>query len=91
MAAAAPVGGTFCFDCSTTIIRTDIGSETIEIAAFGLLTDVTERYVSSLPYPPGLIAVDRMLDELVDRVQAAESDPFDRALPEVPVAEFVGG
>ena len=91
LAAGGPVGGTFCFDCPTTIIRTDIGGETIEIAAFGLLTDVTERYVSALPYPPGLIAVDRLLDGLVDRVRAAESDPFDRSLPQVPVSEMGGG
>ena len=85
---AVPFG---CFDCGVAIIRTDIGGETGEAAAYGLETRGPESYVSTLPYPRGLIAISRLLDGLYDRVSAGDSVPFSGKLPAVPVAPYIGG
>lgn len=80
-----------CADCPTTIIRTDIEGETIEIAATGLLTDADPRYVAGLPYPRGVIGVDRLLNDLVDRVRNGATGRFEGDLPEIPIASLVHG
>lgn len=85
---AVPFG---CFDCGVSIIRTDIGGATVEAAAYGLDTHLPDSYVSTLPYPRGLIAISRLLDELYDRVTADDSVPFSGELPVVPVAPYIGG
>lgn len=80
-----------CADCGVAIIRTDVRGETVEAAAYGLETRLPDSYVSTLPYPKGLVAVSRLLDALVDRFAVAESVPFSGELPAVPVAGFIGG
>jgi hypothetical protein len=85
---AIPFG---CGACGVTIIRTDISGETIEAAAYGLVTRGPESYVSTLPYPKGLIAISRLLDALWDRVASGDSVPFSGELPIVPVAPYIGG
>ena len=80
-----------CADCGVSIIRTDIDGETVEAAAYGLETRLPESYVSTLPYPEGLIAISRLLDGLYDRVAAGDSVPFSGELPVVPVAPYIGG
>lgn len=85
---AIPFG---CADCAVTVIRTDVGGDTVEAAAYGLDTDLPDSYVSGLPYPRGLVAVSRLLDALRDRFASADSIPFSGELPMVPVAPFMGG
>lgn len=80
-----------CADCGVAIIRTDVGGETVEAAAYGLDTDLPDSYVSTLPYPQGLVAVSRLLDALRDRFAEIDSVPFSGELPAVPVAGFTGG
>lgn len=91
MAFGALEGGMMCGDCPTTILRTDISGETVEVAAEGLLTNVSEQYVAALPYPRGLIAIDRLLNVLLDRVRTWPSEPFVGELPEIPVAPHLAG
>ena len=85
LAAGRLGGGDLCYDCATTIIRTDIGGPTIEIAAEGLQTG-NENWERGMPYGAGLIATDRLLNELVDLVRAGSSEPYSGALPQIPVA-----
>jgi hypothetical protein len=85
---AIPFG---CADCGVAIIRTDFTGETVEAAAYGLETRLPASYVSTLPYPRGLIAVSRLLDGLYDLVAAGDSVPFSGELPVVPVAPYIGG
>lgn len=87
--AEGPLG---CFDCGATIIRTQQDGATIEIAAKGLMTTgMRPEWVEQLPYDPGVIAVDRLLDALVKRVQDGPAEPYSEALPQIPVAPFSGG
>jgi len=81
---------THCFDCGTTIIRTDIDGETIEVSAHGLDTRASPDYVANLPYPETLIELDRTLHEFRQRV-AAEGQPFDGDIPQIPVSPASGG
>ena len=88
-AAEGPLG---CSDCGATIIRTQQDGATIEIAAKGLMTTgMRPEWVEQLPYDPGMIAVDRLLDALVKRVQDGPAEPYSEALPQIPVAPFSGG
>ena len=80
-----------CADCGVSIIRTDVRGETVEAAAYGLETGLPESYVSTLPYPRGLIAISRLLDALYDRFASADSVPYSGELPVVPVAPSSAG
>jgi len=80
----------FCVDCSTTIIRTDVGGETVEIVAYGLWTDGPESFVSRLPYPDELIDLDQRLNALAERT-LAEGEPYDEPLPRTPISPAAGG
>lgn len=90
LAAGGQRDRSFCIDCPTAIIRTDISGETIEVAAAGLLTTLTPEYVAQLPYPPEVIAVDRLLNELRDRVRD-EGAPYSEPVPLIPIAPCMCG
>lgn len=91
IAAGGIAGGTLCADCPTTIIRTDLDGETIELAASGLLTTVHPRYVARLPYSKGLIDTDRLLNRLLGAVRRGPAELFVGDLPEIPAAPLVSG
>lgn len=80
-----------CADCGVAIIQTDVSGETVEAAAYGLETDLPDSYVSTLPYPEGLVSVSRLLDALMDRFAVAESAPHRGELPTVRVAPLMSG
>jgi len=84
------VGGSICDDCGTTILRTDIGGETVEIAAFGLVTDAPETYVQMLPYSEQVIALDRTLNAIAARV-AQDGVEWDGDVPTIPISASTGG
>ena len=90
LAAGGQREGSFCIDCPTTIIRTDVGGDTIEIAAAGLITSLDPDYVANLPYPANVIALDRLLNTLAERARAA-GKPYDGSVPEVPIAPCMCG
>jgi len=90
LAAGAFRERTRCEDCGTTIIRTDVDGETVEVSAHGLYTDTPPAYVASLPYPESLIELDRTLNELRRRV-AAEGQTFEGEVPRIPVSPHIGG
>lgn len=88
---AGDLEGKLGFDCATAIIRTDVSGNTIEIAAAGLISEgVPPEYIAALPYPPGVIAVDRLLNRLARRV-LGDPVPYDEPLPLIPVAPSQSG
>lgn len=90
LAAGGQRDASFCIDCPTVIIRTDVSGDTIEVAAAGLLTTLSAEYVAQLPYPQAVIEVDRLLNRLAERVRN-EGVPYFEPVPKIPIAPCMCG
>lgn len=66
--------GGYCADCGTAIYRADHG-ETVEIAAFRLLTNGPPGYAGNALFPPELLELDGMLGELAEHVEGS-GEPY---------------
>lgn len=88
--AAAAGGG--CADCSVEIIRTDISGRTIEVAVWGLVTDLRPGMSPSNPViPAGVLRTAQLVDGLWEKLRSGETTEWAGELPTLPIAGFPSG